>query len=129
MYTAEVLKERLSSFGYEAKREDEPALSFSLGKVRDSIRNDTNLNEIPAGLEHIAIDMAAGEFLLSKKTFAPADLAGLDLSMAVSQIKEGDTTVQFGEGSQTPEQRLTSFINHLLSYGKGEFTHYRRLRW
>ena len=34
-----------------------------------------------------------------------------------------------GEGSLTPEQRLTTFINYLLSYGKAEFNSFRRIRW
>ena len=33
--------------------------------------------------------MAAGEFLLAKKTFAPDSLAGLDLGVAVKQIQPG----------------------------------------
>ena len=85
----------------------------------------------PEGLEHVAVDMAAGEFLLSKKTFAPADIAGLDLNYAVKQIQTGDTNTVFatGEGSATPEQRLTNFVNYLLSRGRDEFSSFRRLRW
>ena len=82
-------------------------------KVRSTIKNEINWNDVPEGLEHIAVDMAVGEFLLSKKTFAPDDLTGFDLEYAVKQIQTGDTNTVFstGEGSMTPEQRLTSFIN------------------
>jgi hypothetical protein len=99
--------------------------------VKSTIRNEINWQEVPDGLENIAVDMAAGEFLLAKKTFAPDDLTGFDLDYAVKQIKTGDTDTVFatGEGSQTPEQRLTTFINYLLSYGKAEFSSFRRLRW
>lgn len=70
-------------------------------------------------------------FFFSKKTFAPTDLEGFDLEYAVKQIQTGDTNTVFatGEGSLTPEQRLTSFINYLLSYGKAEFNSFRRIRW
>lgn len=131
MFDTETVKERVKSFGYEVRADDEFALAFCVEKVRSTIRNEINWQDVPEGLEHIAVDMAAGEFLLSKKTFAPADIAGLDLDYAVKQIQTGDTNTVFatGEGSSTPEQRLTTFINYLLSYGKGEFNSFRRIRW
>ncbi len=131
MFGTEAVRERLKYFGYEVKAGDEFALAFCVEKVRSTIKNETNLQDVPEGLEHVAVDMAAGEFLLSKKTFAPKDLDGLDLDYAVKQIQTGDTNTVFavGEGSATPEQRLTGFINYLLSYGRDEFNSFRRLRW
>lgn len=131
MFDVDTVKERLKSFGYEVKESDEIALTFCVEKVRSSIKNEINWQEVPEGLEHIAVDMAVGDFLLSKKTFAPNDLVGFDLDYAVKQIQTGDTNTVFatGEGSLTPEQRLTTFINYLLSYGKAEFNSFRRIRW
>lgn len=131
MLNTEAVKERLKSFGYEVKTEDDFALTFCVEKVSSTIKNEINGPDVPEGLKHIAVDMAAGEFLLSKKTFAPDDIAGLDLECAVKQIQTGDTNTVFatGEGSMTPEQRLTAFINYLLSYGKNEFNSFRRIRW
>lgn len=129
MFAVEELKKRLSCLGYEVKKEDAASLSFCMGKVRSTVTNEINQKEVPEGLEHIAVDMAAGEFLLAKKTFAPDDLEGIDLTAAVSQIKTGDTTVSFGSGSQTQEQRLNSYINYLLTYGREQFSRYRRIKW
>lgn len=131
MFGTETVGERLKSFGYEVKEGDEPALAFCVGKVRSTIENEINRKEIPGGLEHIAIDMAVGEFLLSKKTFAPADLEGIDLEYAVKQIQTGDTNTVFavGDGNMTPEQRLTAFINRLLTCGKDEFNSFRKIQW
>lgn len=132
MFDVEAVKKRLESLGYEVKENDEFSLTFCVDKVCSSIKNEINWAEVPEGLEHIAIDMAVGEFLLAKKTFAPDDLEGFDLDYAaIKQIQEGDTNTVFatGEGSMTPEQRLTSFINYLLSYGKAEFNSFRRIRW
>ena len=127
----ERVKERLESLGYVLKDGDEVILTFSIQKVENTIKNDCNVPSIPDGLMNIAIDMAVGEFLLSKKTFAPNDLESLDLEYAVKQIQTGDTNTVFatGEGCLTPEQRLTSFISYLLSYGKAEFNLFRRIRW
>lgn len=131
MFGTEAVKERLKSFGYAVKADDEFALTFCVEKVRSTIKNEINWQDVPEGLEHIAVDMAVGEFLLSKKTFAPNDLENLDLDFAVKQIQTGGTNTVFatGEGTLTPEQRLTSFINYLLSYGKAEFNSFRRIRW
>lgn len=132
MFDVDAVKERLKSFGYEVKvDDDEFALTFCVEKVRSTIKNETNQKNIPEGLEHLAVDMVTGEFLLSKKTFAPTDLATLDLDYAVKQIQTGDTNTVFatGDASLTPEQRLTAFINYLLSYGKAEFSAFRRIKW
>ncbi len=127
----EKVKERLESFGYVLKDGDEVILTFSIQKVENTIKNDCNLSSVPDGLTNIAVNMAVGEFLTAKKTFSPDDIAGLDLNFAVKQLQEGDTNTVFatGEGTLTPEQRLTAFLNHLLTYGRDEFSCYRRVRW
>ena len=127
----EKVKERLLSFGYTLKDGDEVLLTFSIQKVENTIKNDCNVTSIPDGLENIAIDMAIGEFLTAKKTFSPNDITGLDLDYAVKQIQTGDTNTVFatGEGSLTAEQRLNNFLNYLLSYGRDEFSCYRKIRW
>jgi len=83
------------------------------------------------GFQNIAVDMAIGEFLTAKKTFSPDSIAGLDLDIAVKQIQTGDTNTVFatGEGSLTAEQRLNAFLNYLLTYGRDEFSCYRKIRW
>lgn len=131
MFEADTIKKRLESLGYPVRADDEFALTFCTDKVRETIKNETNQQDIPEGLEHIAVDMTVGEFLFSKKTFAPDDLANFDLNYAVKQLQTGDTNTVFsvGEGSQTPEQRLNNFINYLMTYGISEFSAYRRLRW
>ena len=127
----EMAKKRLESFGYEWKDGDEAILLFSVQKVERTIENDCNVTGVPDGLKNLAVDMAVGEFLSAKKTFAPDDIAGLDLDFAVKQIQEGDTNTVFavGEGCQTAEQRLNNLLNYLLTHGREEFSCYRRLRW
>lgn len=126
----EMVKERLKSFGYELQEGDEFALTFSIQKVENTIKNDCNVATIPEGLFPIAVDMVVGEFLTAKKTFAPEDIAGIDLDFAIKQLQEGDTTIVFAtESSLTNEQRLENFLQHLLYSGRREFSCYRRLRW
>lgn len=127
----DMVKERLQSFGYEIQDGDEIILNFSIQKVENTIKNDCNVSSVPDGLVNIAVDMAIGEFLTAKKTFSPDSIAGLDLDMAVKQIQTGDTNTVFatGEGSLTAEQRLNAFLNYLLTYGRDEFSCYRKIRW
>lgn len=122
---------RLESLGYEVREADSASLAFCVEKVRSTIKNEINWQDVPEGLVHIAIDMACGEFLKGLMTFAPDALSGFDLDAAVKRIQTGDTTTEFavGDGTMTDEQRLTAFINYLLNYGKDEFNSFRRLRW
>ena len=122
---------RLESLGYEVREADSASLAFCVEKVRSTIKNEINWQDVPEGLVYIAIDMACGEFLKGLMTFAPDALSGFDLDAAVKRIQTGDTTTEFavGDGSQTDEQRLTAFVNYLLNYGKDEFNSFRRLRW
>ena len=90
--------------GVETDSSDAFSITFAVEKVRSTIKNEINWQDVPEGLEHIAVDMAVGEFLLSKKTFAP-------------------------ESSLTTEQRLDNFINYPRSYGKSEFASFRRIKW
>jgi len=131
VFDVEKVKKRLESLGYQLKEGDGCSLAFCVEKVRSTVLNEINWKEVPEGLEHIATDMAVGEFLQAKRTFAPGDLEGLDLECAVKQVQTGDTNTVFavGEGSQTPEQRLSAFISGLLSYGRAEFGAFRRIRW
>lgn len=127
----ERIKERLQSLGYTVKDSDDIAINFAMQKVENTIKNDCNVSAIPDGLMHVVINMVVGEFLMSKKTFAPSDLLNFNLDAAIKQIQEGDTNISFavGEGSKTDEQRLDSFIDYLLNYGRDEFITYRRFRW
>lgn len=131
MFNIDTVKERLKALGYEVRENDEFSLTFCMEKVRNTIKNDINWEDIPKELDHIAVDRTVGEFLHAKKTFAPDDLTAFDLDFAVKQIQTGDTNTVFatGEGSLTPEQRLTAFIDSLLSCGKAEFASFRRIRW
>lgn len=124
----ESVLERLDSFGYEVKDSDAWMIGFSMQKVQNSIFNDCNISEIPDGLLHIAVDMACGEFLLAKKQSGQLELGSLDLTGAVSSIKEGDTQVNFNN-DESDSDKVDSLLNHLLNSGKGELVCYRKIRW
>lgn len=129
VFTSDNVTARLQSFGYKVKDTDGAIISFCMEKVRSYIKNEVNWQDIPEGLQHAAIDMVCGEFLQTKKAWAPDDLSALDLNQAVKQISTGDTTTVFADGSQTDEQRLDTFITALLHSADGQYSVFRRLRW
>ncbi|MCH5186827.1 MAG: hypothetical protein J1F63_00385 [Oscillospiraceae bacterium] len=131
VFNTKAVKDRLTALGYTLKDADDAIVSFSTEKVRNLIMSDCNVPDVPEGLFYIAVDMAAGEFLRAKKTFAPDDLEGFDLGLAVSQIQEGDTNISFGgsDAAQSDEQRLNALIDHLINDGRGQFAAFRRIRW
>lgn len=125
--------ELLAAIGYDTISDsDRIILNFAISKAESEIKNEINWKEIPQGLENVLICRVVGEFLLNKKTFAPADLSMLDLSGgAVKQIQAGDTNFVFSvdEGGESASGRLSTFINYLLTYGADQFSAFRRIRW
>lgn len=124
----EAVLKRLVSFGYDLKEDDGWVICFAISKVVNHINNSCNTNSIPDGLLDVAVDMVCGEFLLNKKQTGKLELTDLDLSGAITSLKEGDVTVQFASGS-SDEDNLNSFLNYLLHHGEGDFVCYRKLRW
>lgn len=108
---------------------DDPLLGIVISNVQWRVKNETNLKEIPEGLESVAVYMAVGEYLNMKKV--SGQLEGFDLEAAVKQIQEGDTNISFavGDGNSTPEQRLDSLINFLINGRMDEIYRYRKLVW
>ena len=124
----EAVLKRLVSFGYSPKEEDGWMICFAIQKVENHIKNSCNTPSIPDGLFHVAVDMVCGEFLFAKKQTGKLELADLDLNGAITQIHEGDVTVQFASGS-SDEDKFNSFLNYLLHNKEGDFVCYRKLKW
>ena len=118
----------LNAFGVTVADAD-PLLDFIISAVTERIKNETNQPAIPEGLNRLAMEMVAGQYLSLKK--GAGQLEGFDLEAAVKQIQEGDTNTVFaiGEGKTTPEQRLDTLINYLMNGRTREFIRYRRVVW
>ena len=118
----------LEAFGVTGAADD-PLLDFIIATVTERIKNETNQPAIPEGLNRLAVEMVAGQYLSLKK--GAGQLEGFDLEAAVKQIQEGDTNTVFsvGDGSYTPEQRLNSLIDFLINGRVGEIYRYRKMVW
>lgn len=124
----EAVLKRLVSFGYDLKEDDSWVICFVVQKVENHIKNSCNTTSVPDGLFNVAVDMVCGEFLFTKKQTGTLELADLDLNGAITQIHEGDVTVQFANGS-SDEDKFNSFVNYLMHNGEGDLVCYRKLKW
>lgn len=119
---------RLSSFGYEVTSADEWLIAFCIQKVQTHINNTCNTLSVPDGLFYVAVDRVCGEFLSSLKNTGKLVLEDLDLDGAITQIKEGDTTVNFATGT-SQDELFTAFVKYLQTEGAGDEVCYRKLKW
>lgn len=129
----EDVKKRLDSLGVSVSSEpnnaDEIILSFSISKVTNHIKNQTNLSEIPTGLLEVAVDMVVGEYLFTKKSMGLLKIDSLDFGLIEKQVQDGDTNVTFAvEANSTPEAQFNAFI-HYLRHDEVDFIRYRVLLW
>ncbi len=130
--------ERLNQLGFNTSAEDGAQIEYCVSKVKEQIHNELNskttTEEIPDELTYVAIERTTGEFLYSLMIFggdrAKARLANLDLSAAITSLREGDVSISFDKDS-SPEARLMSVIDEMRHYGAGRAAIYghRKLRW
>ena len=131
--------ERLISLGYAIENEvgeggdiiyhptptDLTIITVLKNKIVNAIKSDCNIDEIPTEIEGLVVDNIIGEFLFDKKTMGTLVIDDMDLN-AVKSISEGDTTIQFAEGSSQSEM-LDMLIKYLLR--PIDLSDYRRIRW
>ena len=124
----EAVLKRLVSFGYDLKEDDDWSICFATQKVENHIKNSCNTTSIPDGLFNEAVDMICGNFLFTKKSTGGLTMNDLDLSAAIKQISEGDTSITFADGA-SDEEKFNAFINYLMTEKEGDFVCYRKLKW
>ena len=100
----EAVLKRLVSFGYDLKEDDDWSICFATQKVENHIKNSCNTTSIPDGLFNEAVDMICGNFLFTKKSTGGLTMNDLDLSAAIKQISEGDTSITFADGASDEEK-------------------------
>jgi len=128
--------ERLESLGYTVTDHDKWLLDYLSDTVENQLIRECGLFDaskdsliIPDALHQLAVDRVCGEFLKSKK--ATGSIPGFDLTAAVKQIQEGDTSTTFaiGNGDKTPEQRFDELVEWLINGKNGLLASYRCFTW
>lgn len=124
----EAVLERLQSFGVPVTEDDAFTVAFAMSVTINTVYNLYNIKELPDGLFHVVVDMTCGDYLDMMKNMNKLSIEGIDLTGAIKQIKEGDTSITFDE-SATDEAKLSAFIHYLLYGRKGELVCYRKMKW
>lgn len=112
-----------------AGTENDPLLYAVVSNIEYRVLNETNTAfPMTEELESIAVYLAVGEYLQCKKVCGQLD--GIELTLEVKRLKEGDTDIQYaiGEGNLTPEQRLEQMIDWFQKRSR-ELYKFRRLVW
>ena len=124
----ESVKKRLEGFGVTISDNDAWMINFCIEKTENHIKSTCNILEIPLGLFNVACDMAVGEFLLIKMQTGQLEVSDLDFSAAISQLREGEVSIEFAKGS-SDQEKFDSLVNYLLTKGEGDLISYRRIKW
>lgn len=124
---------RLSQLGYNAPEGNtsDAAVTYAIDRAAEKIKANINRTDIPDGLHYTWVDMAAGLFLLDKKTAGQLG-EGFDFTAPTKKITEGDVSVEFAgaaDGSSTPEARFDKLINSLINPPAYLFARFRRFVW
>jgi len=119
------ITERLRALGYKVTEADDWLIDFLISSVTQTIKNECNIDAVPDGLRHVAIDMVTGEFLRVKK--ASGGLEDFDMTTAVQNIRLGDAKVGFSVDDDA--LTLDGLIQHLIEGNRSQLTAFRRLRW
>ena len=129
MITREMVITRLEQLGYTIKSAEYEAVTFELNTILNYVKNYCNITEIPDILNNRIIDRICSAFLFNQKN--AGKLEGFNYEIAIKQLKEGDTTIQYanGQGEDTPESRFDSLVKQLERGFDKWLTPHRRLRW
>lgn len=116
MRDIERLTERLSDMGFEVEENKIDLLKEAMRRAEQTIMNCCNCESVPEELEFVALDMAAGEYLLA------AECRGRD-AREVKSLSEGDMSVTFND------EGVEGIIDNLFKRGREEMIAFRRVKW
>ncbi len=101
------------------------SLELNIERAKAELLNQLNRTEVPDGLIYVWADMAAG-YTLSDSLSASSGVS--DEDAAITNIKEGDTSVSF-DVSLSSVGMLTAEAKRLSTPPPSAIARYRRLSW
>lgn len=122
--------ERLSTLGYKINEGDTTALQLAINGTEQYIKNFCNISDIPSELYYVAVDMAAGTLLKTKRSIGIDTLEGIDLeSDNIKSISEGDVSITYNsDSSNSATARYNTLLDKLCNR-KNELIPFRKMRW
>lgn len=122
------IKLRLESYGYEFVEGDELLIELLEGKSIQYIKHFCNINEVPACLDHVLVDITCGEFL--KLKHITGQLTSIQIESAVKSIQDGDTRVEYNVSYMDDNVGMfNKFLEALIHGHTDELLRHRKLVW
>lgn len=122
----EKVKEHLKLLGYEVLDGDDYGIHFAVGKAEQYIKHFCNISEIPTCLEYVLIEIASGDFLLTKQSIG--QLSSAQIEPIVKKIQDGDTTVEY-QATTDREATFNAFLDKMIHGHDSDLVSHRRLKW
>lgn len=121
--------ERLNTLGYNLNEGDIVTLQFAINGTEQYIKNFCNISDIPKELYYVAVDMAAGTLLKTKRSIGIDTLEGIDLeSDNIKSISEGDVSITYNsDSSNSATARYNTLLDKLCNR-KNELIPFRKMR-
>ncbi|NMA00894.1 MAG: hypothetical protein GX924_07675 [Clostridiaceae bacterium] len=118
---------RLEGFGIVITEADHPLINMFIEQQHQWILTEINHVSLPAELELVLVDRAAGSWMEMK--FLTNSLPSFDLgALGAKTIRLGDTTVEIAS-SMTDAELARLIIGYLTTRGDDQWSAFRRLRW
>lgn len=120
---------RLATLGYTVLDSDSTALDYNIKKAEAALKASTNQCEVPDGLFYVWVDMAAGYFLMDKKSAGA--LCGIyDFDAPAKSVSMGDTSVTFAVADNGSfEDQFDAMLSKMVKPDEDLIVAFRRLVW
>ena len=118
--------ERLHSLGYEVVDGDVYGIHYAIKSAEKHIKHFCNISVIPADLEHVLIDRATGDFLLTKNSMGL--LKDMQVEPIVKKLTDGDTTVEYNV-TVDREATFNALLDRMMHEHDSDLIAHRKLRW
>lgn len=120
---------RINALGYTVTEADRYLVDYNISKAKARLRIYTNQPEVPDGLYHVWVDMAAGMFLADKKA-AGALNEFYNFDAPAKSISEGDTSVTFAiADTGSFEDQFDAMLAKMTEPDEELYVAFRRLVW
>lgn len=103
---------------------DADLLRLIAADVKTHLMSATNRQSIPLGLQFVWVNQTAGQYIRHKLDAGAWDAKDLALPKSV---REGDTTVEFGDSGASARARVDALIDFLTK--DRDIACYRKLKW
>lgn len=126
---ARMAVKRLSNLGCPVTNEEEAwGFAYEIRQAELDILNYCHIDIIPSTLYLMLCDRACGKYLYVRKQSGKLEIADLDLTGALTSLKEGDVSISFASGGSDAE-RLEALLKLMMDAGRGELACYRKIKW